>query len=158
MGIVSLKNLQAGFNFRVTLVGLNSSTIVKVQKVELPSAIQVEERVHFERGDKKILAGTTSRDGTLTLESVIPNNTADREYFNMLELMKGAISDIGNLPSTYMKSILIEELNELGVAIRRHSFTDCVLNKYELPSYDAGSSENAIEKLIFFVNGYNMPL
>ena len=155
MGIVALKNLQAGFNFRVNLVGLNNQTILKVQKVELPSAIQVEERVHFERGDKKILAGTTSRDGTLTLESVIPNGTPDREYLEFVNLLRDTLTDQSSLPNTYMKSIIIQELNELGTPIRNHVFSDCVLNKYELPSFDSGSSENAIEKLIFFVNGYS---
>lgn len=157
MGIVTLKNLQAAFNFRVTVLGLDQRTVLKVQKIEMPKAIQVEERTHFERGDKKRLAGTTSRDGTLTLESVIPNSTADREFFNLLENMKTAVGDVGNRPESYLRTILIEELNEVGTVKRKHEFTNCFLSDYELPSFDAGSSENAMEKLVFHVNGYNMP-
>ena len=155
MAIV-LKNLQTAFLFRVNLVGIDFNTSVKVQKVTTPEALTVSERTHFERGHKVRLAGTTANDDTLTLESIVPNNRTDLEYMAFVNQIRNVATGASTLPQLYFRTITIQELNEVGLVRRTLSFRNCVLNKYELPDFDATSSENAIEKLTFYVNEVNV--
>ena len=127
-----------------------------MQKVTTPEGATFSERVHFERGNKKRLAGTTAIDDTLTLEAIIPNSAKDSEFYDLLQTLQSSRFGTRSLPSTYFKTITITELNEVGRPIRSHVYQDCVLNKYELPDFDATSSENAIEKLTFYVNSHVM--
>ena len=154
MGSVILRNLQSSFKFNVTLVGLNQSTNVRVQKVTTPEAFTTSERVHFENGVKKRLAGTIAIDDKLTLEAIIPNAKSDKEFMALSKKLFDMYSASATLPRDYFSTITITELNELDAPIRQHIFYDCLLEKYELPDFDATSSDNAIEKLTFMVNGY----
>lgn len=149
---VVLKNLQTNFFYRVNLIGIDSSTSLKVQKVTTPEALTVTERTHFERGHKVRLAGTTANDDTLTLESIIPNTFADLEFMRFSEELREVGTGRRTLPQIHFKTITVQELNEVGTPIRNLIFKDCILNKYELPDFDSTSSENAIEKLVFYVN------
>jgi hypothetical protein len=154
MGQVVLKNLQTSFKFRVILIGLAETTTVKVQKVTTPEVFTTSERVHFERGVKKRLAGTIAIDDKLTLEAIIPNRVGDAEFYNLSQRLFNSVTQQMTTPQIYFESITIMELDEMEVPKRTHMFTNCVLEKYELPDFDASSSDNAIEKLTFMVNGY----
>lgn len=149
---VVLKNLQTNFFYRVNLIGINATTSLKVQKVTTPEALTVSERTHFERGHKVRLAGTTANDDTLTLESIIPNTFADLEFMRFSQELREASTGRRTLPQVHFKTITVQELNEVGTPIRTLVFKDCILNKYELPDFDSTSSENAMEKLVFYVN------
>lgn len=155
MAIV-LKNLQTTFLYRVNLIGINSTTSLKVQKITTPEGLTVSERTHFERGHKVRLAGTTSNDDTLTLESIIPNSAPDLEFMAFVNQIRNVSTGASTLPQIYFKTIKIQELNELGAVRRTLTFKNCVLNKYELPDFDSTSSENAMEKLTFYVNSANV--
>ncbi len=156
MAEIILKNLQTAFLYRVNLVGLSINASVKVQKVTTPDTLTTSERTHFERGHKIRLAGTTANDDTLTLEMVVPNSVADRDAINFVRQMRDPITGIRTLPQNHMITVRIQELNEVGATVRLQIYENCVLNKVEAPDFDASSSENAIEKITFFVNGANM--
>jgi hypothetical protein len=147
---MAVANVVKAHAFKIEVGGIDQ---FEFQKLEEPE-VELTTSSHGGEGGLEIKTATRIKTGDMTLEKVVPADTADTWAWDWLATAIDPKTMVGGLPSDYKKSLVIRELNPDGSYANSYMAEGSFVKKVSKNGHERLSDDNALQTVVLSVDKY----